>query len=59
MEALKPNSATLVSCAVEREGVCSSKHDMTNNAAMCSYKVMMLRFFDVVVCCSCTTLRAF
>lgn len=61
MEALKTNlvTVTLVSCTVEREDIHSSKHYITNNAAMHSYKAIMLRYFGVLVCCSWAILTIF
>lgn len=61
VEAPKTNPATvtLVSCTAERQDIHSSKHYITNNAAMHSHKVIMLRYFDVLVCCSWTILRIF
>lgn len=57
VEAPKTNPATLVHCTVERADIHSSKHCITINAAVCSYKVTILRYLNVLV--SWTILRIF
>lgn len=54
-----PAAVTLVHCTVKRADIHSSKHCITTNAAVCSYKAIILRYLNVLTCCSWTILRIF